>query len=144
MRPDNTAPLIAAATRRHELTRAKAVLAVRELDHAGTPVTFEVVARTAGVSRSWLYAQADIRSEIERLRDATRRAPTPPIPATQRASDTSLHTRLETALRRNQELTQENRRLRRQLAQALGDQRAAPTRHTSDPPPDRGINIALR
>jgi hypothetical protein len=144
MRPDNTAPLIAAAAHRHELTRAKAVLAVRELAHAGTPVTFEVVARTAGVSRSWLYAQTDIRAEIERLRDATRRAPSPPIPATQRAADPSLHTRLEAALQRNRELTQENRRLRRQLAQALGDQRAAPTHCTNDPPPDRGINVALR
>jgi hypothetical protein len=144
MRPDNTAALTAAARRRHELTRAKAVRAVRELDRDRTPVTFEIVARAAGVSRSWLYAHADIRSEIERLRDATRRAPGPPIPAAQRASDTSLHTRLEVALHRNQELTQENQRLRRQLAQALGDQRTAPTRHTNDPPTDRGSNVALR
>lgn len=146
MRPDNTAPLIAAAARRHELTRAKAVRAVRELDQAGTPITFEVVARAAGVSRSWLYAEADLRSEIERLRDATRRTPppSPSIPRTQRASDTSLRTRLEVALRRNQELTQENQRLRRQLARALGDQRTAPTRHTSDPPPEPGSTIALR
>jgi len=47
MRPDNTGPLISAARRRRELTRAKAIQAVRELDHAGTPVTFETVARTA-------------------------------------------------------------------------------------------------
>ena len=47
MRPDNIAPLITAAHHRHELTRAKAIQALRELDHAGTPVTFEAVARTA-------------------------------------------------------------------------------------------------
>jgi hypothetical protein len=41
MRPDNIAPLIAAAHQRHELTRAKAIKALRELDYAGTPVTFE-------------------------------------------------------------------------------------------------------
>jgi hypothetical protein len=80
MPPDNIAPLITAAHHRHELTRAKAIQALRELDHAGTPVTFEAVARTAGVSRSWLYSQNDIRREIERLRDTTKRAPSPPIP----------------------------------------------------------------
>lgn len=39
MRPDNTAPLIAAARRRHELTRSKAIKALRDLDRAGTPIT---------------------------------------------------------------------------------------------------------
>jgi hypothetical protein len=94
MRPDSITPLITAARRRHELTRAKAIRALRELDHAGTPVTFETVARAAGVSRSWLYAQSDIRAEIERLRDTTQRAPSPPIPASQRASGASLPRRL--------------------------------------------------
>jgi hypothetical protein len=47
MRPDNTAPIIAAARRRHELTRAKAIQALRELDHAGKPVTFAAIADTA-------------------------------------------------------------------------------------------------
>jgi len=126
MRPDNTAPLISAARGRHELTRAKAIRAIRELDHAGTPVTFEVVARAAGVSRSWLYAQSDIRVEIERLRDATQRAPSPPIPAAQRASDASLLRRLTEANERNRQLAEENKRLRRQLEHALGDQRASP------------------
>ena len=45
MRPDNTAPIIAAARHRHELTRAKAIQAIRELDHAGSLVTFAAVAR---------------------------------------------------------------------------------------------------
>ena len=62
MRPDNTAPIIAAARRRRKLTRAKAIRETRELGRAGTPVSFEAVARQAGVSRSWLYAQPDIRA----------------------------------------------------------------------------------
>ena len=55
MRADTTAHLITAASRRHELARSKAIRAVRELDAAGATVTFESVARAAGVSRSWLY-----------------------------------------------------------------------------------------
>jgi hypothetical protein len=75
MHADNTAHLITAASQRHELTRSKAIRAVRELDAAGTTVTFESVAGAAGVSRSWLYTQPDIRDEIQRLRDLGRRAP---------------------------------------------------------------------
>lgn len=141
MRPDNTGPLISAAHRRHELTRAKAIRALRELDHAGTPITFQTVARTAGVSRSWLYAQHDLRGEIERLRDATLRAPSPPIPASQRASDTSLRQRLANATERNRQLTQDNARLRRQLAHALGDQRTTPTKHRPTPPETQPVTL---
>jgi hypothetical protein len=126
MRADNTGALISTAQRRRELTRAKAIQALRELDHAGTPVTFETVARASGVSRSWLYSQRDIRIEIERLRDATRRAPSPPIPTSQRASDDSLRHRLQEAHNRNRRLAEDNARLRRQLARALGDQRTSP------------------
>jgi hypothetical protein len=124
MRADNTRHIIDAARQRHELTRAKAVQALRTLDAAGTPVTFETVARAAAVSRSWLYAQPDIRAEIEQLREASRRAPATPIPGHQRASDTSLRRRLEAAVQRNHHLADENRQLREQLARALGESRA--------------------
>lgn len=126
MRADNTGHLVDAARRRRELTRAKAIQAIRELDRIGTPVTFEAVARAGEVSRSWLYTQDDIRAEIQRLRDATRRAPSVSIPANQRASDDSLRQRLQAAHNRNKRLEEENARLRRQLAHALGDQRASP------------------
>ena len=126
MRPNNTDSLITAAHRRRELTRAKAIQTIRELDHAGTPVTFQAIARASQVSRSWLYSQPDIRAEIERLRDATQQAPSPPIPTSQRASDTSLRQRLTEATQRNRQLAEDNARLRRQLAHSLGDQRASP------------------
>ena len=126
MRPDASTPLATAARQRHELTRSKTIQALRELDRAGTAVTFESVARHADVSRSWLYSQPDIRTEIERLRRATRRSPSSLIPATQRTSDASLLIRLESAQELNRTLTAENQRLRRQLAHALGDQRTSP------------------
>jgi hypothetical protein len=96
MRPDNTTGMITAARRRRELTRAKAVQALRELDRTGAPVAFDAVARAAGIFRSWLYGEADLRAEIQRLRQTTRRSPDPPIPTAQRASDASLLTRLQT------------------------------------------------
>lgn len=141
MPADNTSPLITAARRRHELTRAKAIRAVRELDRLGTPVTFQTVAHTAEVSRSWLYAQPDIRAEIERLREQTRRAPSPPIPATQRASDASLLRRLTEAHQRNRQLAEENQRLRRQLAHALGDQRTAQRKLHNGPEDHPSVTI---
>ena len=125
MPAENSRHLTATARRRHELARSKAIRTLRELERAGAPVTFEAVARHAGVSRAFLYAQPDLRADIERLRDATRRAPAPSIPASQRASEASLLARLQAANERVRTLTAENDKLRRRLAHALGDQRAA-------------------
>ena len=124
MRADNTRHIIAAARQRRELTRAKAIQALRTLDSAGAPVTFGSVAAAAGVSRSWLYAQPDIRAEIDRLRAVSGRAPATPVPSRQRSSDASLLRRLEAASERIRTLAEENRVLRDQLARALGERRA--------------------
>lgn len=134
MRPDPSARLTEAAARRHELTRSKAIQALRELDRSGQPVTFASVAAAAGISRSWLYTQPDISDQVRRLRAAARgRDPASAIPASQRATDSSLRARLAAALQRNQALADENARLRRQLARALGDQRSSRTRSGNDP-----------
>jgi hypothetical protein len=124
-------PLSEAAARRHQLTRARAVQALRELDRAGAPVTFAGVAQAAGISRSWLYTQPDISSHIRRLREKTDGAGA--VPAGQRATEASLRARLTAALDRNKHLADDNARLRRQLARALGDQRSAGIRSGNDP-----------
>jgi len=132
--PVRTDPLAEAASRRHELTRSKAIQALRELGRAGTPVTFAGVAQSAGVSRSWLYTQPDISSHIRRLREKADGAGSAgTIPSGQRATDASLRARLAAALDRNKQLAGENARLRRQLARALGDQRCAGVRSGNDP-----------
>ena len=128
MHPD---PLSEAAARRHQLTRARAVQALRELDRSGAPVTFAGVAQAAGISRSWLYTQPDISSHIRRLREKTDSAGA--VPAGQRATEASLRARLTAALDRNKHLADDNARLRRQLARALGDQRSAGIRSGNDP-----------
>jgi negative regulator of sigma E activity len=133
VRPD---PLSEAAARRHELTRAKAIQALRELDRAGTPVTFAAIATAARISRSWLYTQPDISDQIRRLRGKTDGAGSAgAIPAAQRATDASLRARLTAALDRNKQLADDNARLRRQLARALGEQRSSRTRSGNDPDP---------
>ncbi|ODR15763.1 DUF6262 family protein [Mycobacterium gordonae] len=137
MPANNSIHLIRSAQQRHEHTRARAIAALHELHRTGAVLTFESVARHAGVSRSWIYTQTDLKDEIRRLRTQQRPEPSTPLPARQRASDDSLRKRLEIANRRNHELADENRRLRRQLACALGQLRdntgrhREPTHHTS-------------
>lgn len=144
MRADNSRHIIDAAQRRSEFTRSKAIQAIRTLDAAGELVTFGTVAKQAGVSRSWLYAQPDLRTEVEQLRAAQRRSPQSPVPARQRASDPSLLRRLEAANDRIRRLSEENRQLREQLARALGEQRDAKIRthpRNSDPEHPRSVTI---
>jgi Family of unknown function (DUF6262) len=124
MRADNSRHIVAAARRRAEQTRQRATAALRQMDATGQRISFDAVARKAGVARSWLYTQQDLRAEIERLRQrhpAT--APAPP-PQRQRASDPSLLRRLEVATARIRHLEADNQRLRDALACALGERRA--------------------
>jgi Family of unknown function (DUF6262) len=126
MRADNSRHIIAAARRRAAATRKRAESALRGMDKAGLPITFDAVAKEARVSRSWLYNQTDLRAEIERLRARRGSAsPSRPIPDRQRASDASLLQRLESAAERIRHLEAENKQLREALALALGERRAA-------------------
>ncbi|MYS79585.1 DUF6262 family protein [Embleya scabrispora] len=143
MPADNSHLIVAAAHRRAAATRRRATSALRRMDATGTVITFEAVAREAGVSRSWLYNQPDLRAEIERLRARHRPVPAArPIPDRQRASEASLLRRLEAATERNRQLEAENRELRQALALALGERRTADTcgiRATATSPAARAI-----
>ena len=84
--------------------------------------------------------------QIQQLRQATSRSTTAPIPASQRASDTSLLRRLETAHAENCRLSDECTQLRaeiaplrRQIAHLLGEQRQAGA-HARDPRQNLGDN----
>lgn len=127
MRADNSRHLIVAARRRSDTAQRKAAAALRRMDANGIAVSFEAVATEAGVSRSWLYTQPELRAEIERLRQrhSPRRDPT--IPRRQHASEASLLRRLEVASDRLRDLQAENARLRAALAEALGTNRTSRT-----------------
>jgi hypothetical protein len=133
MRADNSHHVIAAARRRSQQTEQQATAALRRLDSAGYVLSFDAVAKEAGVSRSWLYTQPHLRAEIERLRLRQRSSPDRIVPDRQRASDPSLRARLTAAHERIRELQAENRRLRIALAEAIGVNRAMATPSTSTP-----------
>lgn len=115
-------PLNKAAVARHERTVERAQRALRDLASEGAAISFQAVARRAGVSRQWLYTQPALRNEIEQLRD---RAPTrhDGVPARQRTSEASLRQRVETLRSENQRLRQENASLKTELAITYGQQR---------------------
>jgi hypothetical protein len=119
-----TEPLNQAAAARHRRTIERAEPALRELDAEGAAISFQSVARRAGVSRQWLYTQPGLRQQIEALRD---RGPvrTDSVPARQRASEASLRQRLQSLRDENQRLREENHSLKTELALAYGQQRDA-------------------
>jgi hypothetical protein len=91
----------------------------------GEAVTFRRVAETAGVPRSWLYRQPELREEITRLRDTTVGRPGT-LPAVERATADSLRQQqLRTHRDEITRLRTENQELRDQLARHLGAARAA-------------------
>jgi Family of unknown function (DUF6262) len=129
MRADNSPHIIAA--RRRAATRKRAVSALQRMDNAGLPISFEALTREAGISRSWLYNQPDLRAEVERLRN--RRSPPAParsIPDRQHASEASLLQRLESATERIRHLEAQNKQLQEALTLALGQPCAADVRHS--------------
>jgi hypothetical protein len=93
--------------------------ALRELDREGAVISFVSVAQRARVSRAFLYANADLRGEIEALRQSQDGMPTR-LPVRERASDASIRARLRAALEENQRQRLEIAGLREELAIAHG------------------------
>ena len=122
MRTDNTHHLVAAARQRSDKARQQVEEALKQLDQTTRPATVSELARTAGVSRSWLYTQPDL---LEQLQQRTRPGRKFPTAASVRASEASMHRRLQLSHQRIRQLTDENNRLRERLARAHGALRDA-------------------
>ena len=112
-------PLADAAAKRTLDAQQRVQRALRELDSEGATVTFAAVAGRARVSRAFLYAHAELRSEVEALRVVAAAAPAR-LPVRHRASDASVRARLRAALDENQRQREEIARLREELALAHG------------------------
>lgn len=121
-------PLALASQRKSQDAIARARTGLSAMHDAGAPITFQGVAQQAGVSRQWLYKNAQLRAEIEKLRG--RQMGTRRVPVAQRASDASLRQRNQTLSQENKRLRGENTELKDELATLLGERRAAgpPTR----------------
>lgn len=122
MRPDNSHHLVAAAQRRRADTLKRARQALQQLDETGQRRTVMQIAAHAGVSRSWLYAQPELRDQLRRLTAISETAEPAPN-RIERGSDASLRQRLTLAHERIRELDDENRQLRNQIALLHGQLR---------------------
>jgi hypothetical protein len=111
---DNSHHLKAAQARRREEKLAAVRAAIERLATKGTALSFQSVATEAGVARSWLYAVPELRADIESRRSAG------PVPVAQKVSEDSSVALLSLAKAEVQRLRFDNRRLRKELAEALG------------------------
>lgn len=120
MRADNSSHLRIAAAERSRHTRERAEQAITAAKASARPITVAALARSAGVTRSWIYTQPDLITQIAELNcGAGSRPPAPPSAA----SEQSWKNRVELAHHRITELTEQNAQLRHQLALAHGQLR---------------------
>lgn len=124
MLADNSHHLIEHARQRRQETLERARRALAELIETGQPVTVAELASRAGVSRSWIYTQPELRDQIQQRQRAHSDLHTARQLVT-RASDESLHRRLTLAHERITQLRTENQQLREELAYTHGQLRAA-------------------
>ena len=124
MLADNTRYLIEHSRQRHQHTLERARRALAELADTGQSVTVAELASRAGISRSWIYTQPQLREQIQQHQRSHSDSDTARQIAT-RASDESLHRRLTLAHERITQLRKENQQLREALAHACGQLRAA-------------------
>ncbi|WP_435592764.1 DUF6262 family protein [Nocardia sp. bgisy118] len=116
---DNTRYLLEATQRRSDDARRRAEAAITSAArHKDRAATVAGIAKTAGVSRSWLYTQTDLVDAIDTLRQRDTAC------HTNRASAESLRTRLEAADKRNKQLRHQIAQLTEQLEVAYGEIRA--------------------
>jgi hypothetical protein len=117
---EQTQRLAEAAAQRTIDAERRVRTALRELDRQGAAISFVSVAQRARVSRAFLYANADLRGEIEALRQQSQDGNPPRLPVRERASDASIRARLRAALEENQRQRLEIAGLREELAIAHG------------------------
>lgn len=146
MRADNSSHLAEAAHRRRLDCTARVHAVLDSLERDGGAVTIAGVASRAGVSRTFLYddAQTALMQRLRAIAAAQPGSGRPALPETQRIS-TKSHESLVRALRAaNSKLRQENEQLRNELAVALGQlrdlRRGLPVLLTSLPGPGSMIN----
>jgi hypothetical protein len=135
--PDPTG-LKAAAQRKRDATLQRGTAALAELADEGAEISFQRVARRAGVSRQWLYGQLELRAQIEELRQRPRQG----VPVRERSSKASLQQRVRTLLDENRALRAKNRELKARACARL--RRSTHSDRARRRSRTLGLNVATR
>lgn len=111
--------------RRHDgrVKRERALEAIAAVESSGEPISFPAVARRAGVSVSFLYADSELAGRIATARDRQRQAGRDrawQLPARSLVTGQSLRAELTNAKDQVRRLTEEVALLRERLARQLG------------------------
>ena len=118
----NTSGMVAHAHQRREEKRKRVEETIAQLLREQQMITFHSLAKAAGVSKTYLYSQSDLRERIEALRQqameqVVRERAARPAPG---KTDASKDLVILAKDRRIKELEAENRQLKKQLQVALG------------------------
>src|SRR5260221_1562785 len=117
----NTTNLVAHAHQRKEQKRKRVDEAIARLLRDQQAVNFNAVAKAAGVSKTYLYCQPQLRDRIEALRQQEREQTVrEPVARPTGKTDAAKNLVILAKKRRITELEEENRKLKQQLNVALG------------------------
>ncbi|MBU3174702.1 DUF6262 family protein [Clostridium estertheticum] len=110
----NTEAIVNIAKKKSDEVRKKVEKTIQRLILEGVIVNFNVVKNEAGVSKSWLYSNEDIRQRIEEIRDKQNVSPKRSIGASRERSEASKDNIITALKERIKELDGENKKLRKE------------------------------
>jgi Family of unknown function (DUF6262) len=134
--PRNVEPMVQHRKDLHLAATRGTETVLDALERSGDVITFQLVARRAGVSRSWLYTQEPLRERIATLR---REHPRPAHASAERATDASkdaimrtLRQRLADEAAAKAKLVAENKQLRKTNEVLAGEVYYCRKHHTAN------------
>lgn len=117
----NSDGIISYSKEKHDKSMKAADDAIRHLLFDKQAVNFNTVAKAAGVSKTFLYSNEDLRKRIEDLRHIQAQI-TEPKHLKQRMSDTNKDALIAIKNKRIADLESENKRLKSALSKKLGEE----------------------
>jgi hypothetical protein len=111
----NTEAIIKIAKKKSDEVRNKVEKTIQRLILEGTVINFNVVKTEAGVSKSWLYSNLDIRKRIEEIRDKQKMSPKRVKSGSKDRSEASKDNIITALKERIKELDGDNKKLRKEF-----------------------------
>lgn len=110
----NTEAIVKIAKKKSDEVRNKVEKTIQRLILEGTVINFNVVKTEAGVSKSWLYSNLDIRKRIEEIRDKQKMSQKRIKSGSKDRSEASKDNIITALKERIKELDGENKKLRKE------------------------------